>query len=117
MLQKQSLHFWTKFSKDPPHPEHTVTIMNEREFDNGTGTSSRTLITLRCLQRNAQGKISTPCGQTRSSRNVDYTTESGFARLSDAAVPVLTLHHKTGTHRIQNTVVNTPRRTYGAIEP
>ena len=99
-----------------------LTIMNEREFDNGTERLPVPLISLFAASNEMpQGEDLNAMWDRLVLRvMVDYTTESGFARLiRTAAAPVLTTTiTKPELIAIQNTVrqIPIPAGTYGAIE-
>lgn len=99
-----------------------LTIMNEREFDNGTDRIPVPLISLFAASNEMpQGEDLNAMWDRLVLRvMVDYTTESGFARLiRKAAAPVInTTLTKPELLAIQDTVrqVSIPSSTYGAIE-
>jgi MoxR-like ATPase len=123
MLPEAELAFLDEVFKGSSAILNTLlTIMNEREFDNGTDRLPVPLISLFAASNEMpQGEDLNAMWDRLVLRvMVDYTTESGFARLIRTAVaPILTTTlTKAELLAIQNTVrqVSIPSGTYGAIE-
>jgi MoxR-like ATPase len=123
MLPEAELAFLDEVFKGSSAILNTLlTIMNEREFDNGTDRLPVPLISLFAASNEMpQGEDLNAMWDRLVLRvMVDYTTESGFARLIRTAVaPILTTTlTKAELLAIQNTVrqVSIPSGTFGAIE-
>lgn len=123
MLPEAELAFLDEVFKGSSAILNTLlTIMNEREFDNGTDRIPVPLISLFAASNEMpQGEDLNAMWDRLVLRvMVDYTTESGFARLiRKAAAPVInTTLTKPELLAIQDTVrqVSIPSSTYGAIE-
>ncbi|MCA1579110.1 MAG: AAA family ATPase [Acidobacteria bacterium] len=123
MLPEAELAFLDEVFKGSSAILNTLlTIMNEREFDNGIDRLPVPLISLFAASNEMpQGEDLNAMWDRLVLRvMVDYTTESGFARLIRTAVaPILTTTlTKAELLAIQNTVrqVSIPSGTYGAIE-
>ena len=123
MLPEAELAFLDEVFKGSSAILNTLlTIMNEREFDNGTDRIPVPLISLFAASNEMpQGEDLNAMWDRLVLRvMVDYTTESGFARLiRKAAAPVInTTLTKPELLAIQDTVrqVSIPSGTYGAIE-
>jgi MoxR-like ATPase len=123
MLPEAELAFLDEVFKGSSAILNTLlTIMNEREFDNGTDRIPVPLISLFAASNEMpQGEDLNAMWDRLVLRvMVDYTTESGFARLiRTAAAPVMnTTLTKPELLAIQDTVrqVSIPSSTYGAIE-
>ncbi len=123
MLPEAELAFLDEVFKGSSAILNTLlTIMNEREFDNGTHRLPVPLISLFAASNEMpQGEDLNAMWDRLVLRvMVDYTTESGFARLiRTAAAPVTnTTLTKPELLAIQDTVrqVSIPSGTYGAIE-
>jgi len=123
MLPEAELAFLDEVFKGSSAILNTLlTIMNEREFDNGTDRVSVPLISLFAASNEMpQGEDLNAMWDRLVLRvMVDYTTESGFARLirTAAAPSIQTTITKPELLAIQNAVsqVPIPASTYGAIE-
>jgi MoxR-like ATPase len=123
MLPEAELAFLDEVFKGSSAILNTLlTIMNEREFDNGTDRIPVPLISLFAASNEMpQGEDLNAMWDRLVLRvMVDYTTESGFARLiRTATAPVTnTTLTKPELLAIQDTVrrVSIPSSTYGAIE-
>ena len=123
MLPEAELAFLDEVFKGSSAILNTLlTIMNEREFDNGTDRIPVPLISLFAASNEMpQGEDLNAMWDRLVLRvMVDYTTDSGFARLiRTAAAPVMnTTLTKPELLAIQDTVrqVAIPSTTYGAIE-
>ena len=123
MLPEAELAFLDEVFKGSSAILNTLlTIMNEREFDNGTDRIPVPLISLFAASNEMpQGEDLNAMWDRLVLRvMVDYTTDSGFARLiRTAAGPVMnTTLTKPELLAIQDTVrqVAIPSTTYGAIE-
>lgn len=123
MLPEAELAFLDEVFKGSSAILNTLlTIMNEREFDNGTDRVSVPLISLFAASNEMpQGEDLNAMWDRLVLRvMVDYTTESGFARLirTAAASSIQTTLTKPELFAIQDAVrqVPIPASTYGAIE-
>jgi len=123
MLPEAELAFLDEVFKGSSAILNTLlTIMNEREFDNGTDRVSVPLISLFAASNEMpQGEDLNAMWDRLVLRvMVDYTTESGFARLiRTAAAPLIqTTLAKAELVAIQDAVrqVPIPASTYAAIE-
>jgi MoxR-like ATPase len=123
MLPEAELAFLDEVFKGSSAILNTLlTLMNEREFDNGTDRLPVPLISLFAASNEMpQGEDLNAMWDRLVLRvMVDYTTESGFARLIRTAVAPVTNTTLTKPEllAIQDTVrqVSIPSGTYGAIE-